>query len=223
MLSAQVGVLDQVDGSCKLQCGETSVICSVTGPVEPKARQELPSQLALEIVVRPCRGVPSTREKMLEDQIRGVVTPILARYMYPRQLAQICCQVLESGEPEEQYSGKELSACINAVFLALVDAGIGLLASVSCVCLAITGDNEQIQINPSQANLIKSTSTHVLALQLGAGAKKVENVLLLESYGAFDEESMLQVLHSGEMACMETALELRKVIEHKIREDFIWR
>ncbi|SCV04606.1 LANO_0G11232g1_1 [Lachancea nothofagi CBS 11611] len=223
MLFAQTGVLELVDGSCKLQCGETTVMCSVTGPIEPKARQELPAQLALEIVVRPCRGVPSTREKLLEDQVRGVVTPVLARYLYPRQLAQLCFQILESGEPEELYSSKELSACINAAFLALVDAGIGIQASFASVCLSILEDGQRLLVNPSQAELIESRSTHVLALQLAAGAKKVENLLLLESYGDFDEQTLLQVLQTGEEACVKTALELRKVIEQKLQKDFVWR
>ncbi|SCU90051.1 LAME_0E06832g1_1 [Lachancea meyersii CBS 8951] len=223
MLSAQTGILEQVDGSCKLQCGETTVICSVTGPIEPKARQELPAQLALEIVVRPCRGVPSTREKLLEDQVRGVITPVLARYLYPRQLAQVCFQILESGEPEENYSVKELSACINAAFVAIVDAGIGLKFSFASVPLSVLGEDEQICVDPSQTDLIKSSSTHVLALQLAAGGQKVENILLFESYGDFTEKSMLQVLQSGEKACVETALELRKVIQHKIQQDFVWR
>ncbi|SCU97370.1 LAFA_0G11144g1_1 [Lachancea sp. 'fantastica'] len=222
MLSAQTGVLEQVDGSCKLKCGETTVLCSVTGPIEPKARQELPAQLALEVIVRPCRGVPTTREKLIEDQIRGVVTPVLARYLYPRQLAQVCFQILESGEPEESFSVKELSACINAVFLAIVDAGIGLQYSFASVVLS-ADKSGKIHTNPAQADLTKSQSTHILALLLGEGAKKVENVLLFESYGDFTEDTMLQVLQSGEKSCVETAQELRKVVYHKVQQDFVWR
>ncbi|CEP61584.1 exosome non-catalytic core subunit RRP46 LALA0_S03e06150g [Lachancea lanzarotensis] len=223
MLSAQTGVLEQVDGSCKLQCGQTTVECSVTGPIEPKARQELPAQLALEVIVRPCRGVPTTREKLLEDQIRGVVTPVLARYLYPRQLAQVCFQILESGEPEENFSVKELSACINAAFLAIVDAGIGLQFSFASVVLSVSTDGEEIRTDPAQLDLIESKSTHILALQLGEGTQKVENVLLFESHGDFTEDTVLRVLQFGEKSCVETAQELRKVVQRKVQQDFVWR
>lgn len=204
MLEAQTGVLDQVDGSCKIQCGETSVLCSVTGPIEPKARQELPSQLALEIVVRPCKGVPNTREKLLEDQIRGVLTPILARYLYPRQLCQICFQILESGEPDESYSVKELNSCINAAYLALIDSGIGLQSSFASVCLSVNGPNNEICINPASDQLIRSTSSHLLALEMGPGSKKTQKVLLIESHGAFTEQQLLDVLSKGEEASLPT-------------------
>ncbi|CAR24279.1 Rrp46p [Lachancea thermotolerans] len=223
MISAQTGVLDQVDGSCKLQCGETTVICSVTGPIEPKARQELPSQLALEVVVRPCKGVPNTREKLLEDQIRGVVTPVLAKYLYPRQLCQICFQILESGEPEDEYNVKELNSCINAAYLALIDSGVALQSSFSSVCVSVLGSNNEILVNPTQEQLIKSDSTHILALEVGSGGKKIQNVLLIESNGDFTEEIMFNVLSRAEKACVEVALELRKAVEDKIKRDFIWK
>lgn len=52
---AEVGVLDHVDGSSQFVSQDTKVVCSVTGPIEPKARQELPTQLALEITYVPRR------------------------------------------------------------------------------------------------------------------------------------------------------------------------
>ncbi|SCW01864.1 LAFE_0E08966g1_1 [Lachancea fermentati] len=223
MIEAQVSVLDQVDGSAQVTCGTTSVICSVTGPIEPKARQELPSQLALEVVVRPSKGVPNTREKLMEDQIRGVLTPVLVRYLYPRQLCQVCFQILESGEPEQEHSVKELNCCINAAYLALIDAGIALKSSFSSVCMAVLPQSSEIVVNPVTQQLQQSNSTHLVAIQVGQGGQKAESVLLAESNGSFDQQLFLDVLSTGEKECIKVALELRKIVENKIQKDFVWR
>lgn len=215
------GVLNRVDGSSQFESQSTKVLCSVTGPIEPKARQELPTRLALEVIVRPARGVPATREKLLEDKLRAVFTPLIVCHKYPRQLCQITCQVLEAGEDEEEFSQRELSCCINAAFLALVDAGVALHSVSSSVCMAISKDSHELIVDPSDDQLRVSQSVHTLVLELIEGSKKVKNVLLLDSNGDFTEEQLFQVLESGEVSCLELAKVLRKVITDKIYEGIV--
>lgn len=217
--TASTGILSQVDGSSQVECQDTKVLCSVSGPIEPKARQELPTQLALEVIVRPAKGVPSTREKLIEDKLRAVLTPIISLYQYPRQLCQITCQVLESGENEYEFSIKELSACINSSFLALIDAGISLNSTVASVPLAIL--ENKVIVNPTNEQLLKSQSVHILALELVNGGKLVKNVLLLDSNGDFREEELFKVLSKGEQECLLLAQELRKVIDKKVQSQII--
>ena len=57
--SISTKLLRNVDGSAQWEVGITKVICSVTGPMEAKVRDELPSSAALEIVVRPIVGLTS--------------------------------------------------------------------------------------------------------------------------------------------------------------------
>lgn len=222
MIQASTSILDQVDGSSQVECSATKVICSVTGPVEPKARQELPTQLALEIVVRPSKGVPNTREKLMEDKIRGVLTPVLVRYLYPRQLCQLTFQVLESGESEEQYTVKELGCCINAAYLALVDAGIALKSSFVSVPICILEQNK-IVTNPTAHQLAQSVSTHLISMEVGSGGTQVENVLLVDSNGDFQENQLFDVLAEGEKECINIASAFRKIIQEKLQKDFIWK
>ncbi|CCE62929.1 hypothetical protein TPHA_0D02930 [Tetrapisispora phaffii CBS 4417] len=219
-IEAVCGVLTHVDGSSQVEWNDTKVLCSVTGPIEPKARQELPSQLALEVIIRPAKGVSSTREKLMEDKLRSVLTPIITLYQYPRQLCQITCQILESGESEYEFSEKELSCCINAAFLALIDAGIALKSTVSSISLVISQNNEVI-VNPTGAQLLNSRSVHILALELIKEMNIVNNVLLLDSNGDFNEKELFQVLETGEKSCLALGQDLRKVIQNNVDSNII--
>ncbi|GAV53247.1 hypothetical protein ZYGR_0AI05310 [Zygosaccharomyces rouxii] len=218
-ITASTGVLNHVDGSSEFESHSTKVVCAVTGPIEPKARQELPTQLALEIIVRPAKGVPNTREKLIEDKLRGVLTPLIARYLYPRRLCQITFQIMEAGESELEFSQRELSCCINAAVLALVDSGIGLLAMASSVPLAVI--KGQPVVDPNGQQLQQSHSVHTVALEIAEGGKSVQNILLLDSTGDFSQDELLQVLSQGEERCLSLVQELREVLGNKINSEII--
>lgn len=215
-VQAEIGILDHVDGSSEFVSQDTKVICSVTGPIEPKARQELPTQLALEIIVRPAKGVATTREKVLEDKLRAVLTPLITRHCYPRQLCQITCQILESGEDEAEFSLRELSCCINAAFLALVDAGIALNSMCASIPIAIIKDTSDIIVDPTAEQLKISLSVHTLALEFVNGGKVVKNVLLLDSNGDFNEDQLFSLLELGEQKCQELVTNIRRIIQENI-------
>ncbi|CCF60511.1 hypothetical protein KAFR_0K01570 [Kazachstania africana CBS 2517] len=217
-MQVQTGYLNKVDGSSHYENKSVKVICSVTGPIEPKARQELPTQLALEVTVRPAIGVPTTREITLQDKIRGVISPIICRYKYPRQLCQITLQILESGEEETLFNVKELIGCINSTVFALIDAAIAINSIAVGVSMAVMGDGTFI-VDPSNEQLKKSVSTHALVFQLVDGSKVVENVLLLDSFGNFDESTLFEVLEYGEKHALSLAKDFRKTIETKIKKD----
>lgn len=48
--------LNQVDGSSSWVLSKTSVVASVTGPIEAKSRDEIPTAAAIDLVVRPAIG-----------------------------------------------------------------------------------------------------------------------------------------------------------------------
>ena len=87
MTSVNTSLLQKSDGSAELLLGSTKVIASVTGPIEPKARQELPNQASLEILIRPAVGLATTREKLLEDKLRSLLQSIIVRFKYPRPVS----------------------------------------------------------------------------------------------------------------------------------------
>lgn len=231
----KTSLLNRVDGSAEFTIGNTKLIASVTGPIEPKPRQELPTLASLEIVVRPSVGVSSTREKVLEDKLRSILQSIIIRYKYPRQLIQIVVQFLVTddnsqlliGESEhvKDYSSNKLNAAINCIYFALIDANIALYNSFSSVSISIPkaeSDKKQMVINPTLQNLIESESHHILCFDIRD--KKANKILLLESQGTFTEDELIKVIEEGSRQCESIHNEhQRKLIEEKVHRDFIWK
>lgn len=228
------GGLTEVDGSAKLVVGNTRVIVSVTGPIEPKIRQELPTQASLEIIVRPSKGVSTTREKYLEDLLRSVLQLAIVRFKYPRQLIQIVVQFLATDSDSEgsvtfagetvasgvDYSANELSAALNCCYFALIDANVSLYNSFSAVTLALNRDGKVVS-NPNLAQLQLCASHHVVCFDIKES--KALKILLVESEGTFSEDELVGVVEKGSVYCEKIHVDYqRPAVEKKIRNDFIW-
>lgn len=229
----QTSVLTQVDGSARLSSGNTRVIVSVTGPIEPKPRQELPTQASLEIVVRPSRGLSTTREKVLEDLLRTVLQLVIVRFKYPRQLIQIVVQFLASDVDSEgsivvagdlaasgaDYTANELSTALNCCYFALIDANVALYNSFACVSMAMT--DSDIVANPSLLVLQNSHSHHVVCFDIRE--KKAGKILLVESDGTFTPDDLVRVVEEASVQCEAIHKTLQRPnVEEKIKKDFIW-
>lgn len=115
-----MNILNNVDGSAKWEQG-TSVICSVTGPIETRRRTDEPTLAQVELVIRPAIGQATTRETLIKDRIYSVLAATVVRNLYPRMLLQIVIQILEQGEGTG-YNVLKLAACLNAMCLALIDS-----------------------------------------------------------------------------------------------------
>ncbi|GEQ70173.1 hypothetical protein JCM33374_g3849 [Metschnikowia sp. JCM 33374] len=226
--------LTEVDGSARLTAGNTTVMVSVTGPIEPKIRQELPTQASLEIIVRPSRGVSTTREKVLEDFLRGVLQSVIVRYKYPRQLIQIVVQFLAtdvdlsgsvavSGDTSKSgahFSANELCAALNCSYFALIDANISLYNSFVAASLAVDAAGA-IATDPSLPELQASSSHHVVCFDVRE--KKASKILLVESNGAFDDDTLVSVVETASSYCesVHGAVQ-RPFVEKAVGEDFVW-
>lgn len=216
-LEIETGYLSQVDGSTHYKTSSTTVLCSITGPIEPKSRQELPTKLAFELIVRPAMGVPTTRKVAIQDKLNSVLKQIVVGYLYPRQLCQITFQILEAGENVELFDVKEIISCVNAATLAFIDAAIALQSMAVGVVIAVTYGDELI-IDPSNEIMQNSKSVHGLVLELVDGSQVVKNVLLLDSNGDFDESTLFKVLQVGEENILKLSKQFRKLVETKIQK-----
>lgn len=231
--NVKTAVLSRVDGSAELSVGTTKVIASVTGPIEPKIRQELPNLASLELIVRPSVGVLTTREKALEDKLRSILQSIIIRHKYPRQLIQIVVQFLitentanDSGtnEGNKDFVLAELDAAINCCYFALIDANIALFNSFSSTSISIPLDTleEEYTISPNMKQLLKSESHHVVSFAIEDG--KATNLLLLESNGKFTEKQLLLIISKASEICDSIHnTHQRKYIAEKVERDFIWK
>lgn len=230
----QFSPLLQVDGSARLEVDNTKVIVSVTGPIEPKPRQELPTQASLEIVVRPSRGLGSTREKLLEDLLRSVLQLVIVRYKYPRQLIQIVVQFLttdvdtegsvmvmgDSAASGADFTCNELSAAINCCYFALLDANVALYNSFAASSLVVAKDGT-LKTKPTLLDLKESASHHVVCFDIRE--RKANKILLVESAGSFTNSELVSIIERSSTVCEEIHNSYqRPSVEHKVKADFVW-
>lgn len=211
-------ILENADGSAELTIGGTKVITSISGPIEPKQRQELPNQSSLEIIVRPATGLPTTREKLIEDKLRSVLQSVIISYKYPRQLIQVVVQFCNTDESVE-FNVNELNAAINSCYFALIDADVALYSSFASVVISINLGN--LIKEPTGDVLETSDSFHLVCFTIqDAQAKKL---LMLESQGEFTEQELFTVLSESVHEVENLHTIQRKFIEDKISQDYIWK
>ncbi|KAK9894925.1 hypothetical protein P389DRAFT_86390 [Cystobasidium minutum MCA 4210] len=101
-LALESALLSRADGSAKFSCGPVSVLASVSGPMEVRLRDELVDRAALEINMRPVRGLPGPPTKALVDSLASVFTPVLLLNRHPRSLIQLSLQTISL--PSTRYS-----------------------------------------------------------------------------------------------------------------------
>ncbi|KAG1206417.1 hypothetical protein G6F35_011225 [Rhizopus arrhizus] len=145
-LSASQNILSRADGSAKFEFGTTSVICSVSGPVEVQMRDEKLDEATVEVIVRPAKGVRATKEKLIENTLRTTFEPIILGGMMPRTLVQITVQVTKD-------DGSVLAASINAIALALLDAGIPLKYMAAAVTCMFDSKTCEVVLDPTAVEL----------------------------------------------------------------------
>lgn len=212
-------VLSKVDGSCELTVGSTKVIVSVTGPIEPKLRQELPTQSNLEIIIRPAAGVSSNREKLMEDKLFLLLQSVIVKFQHPRQLIQIVIQFLITEPLPTYYTHSQLSAAANACYYALIDANVPLLCSFAAVPFSV--DQNDIILHPTSQQVVDSESHHVVCYGIHNG--KADTILMVESQGNFSGDKLLQVLDKAQKLSEEVHHHQRNYLQQKVSQDFIFK
>ncbi|AOW07460.1 ribosomal protein S5 domain 2-type protein [Yarrowia lipolytica] len=207
-----MNILNNVDGSAKWEQG-TSVICSVTGPIETRRRTDEPTLAQVELVIRPAIGQATTRETLIKDRIYSVLAATVVRNLYPRMLLQIVIQILEQGEGTG-YNVLKLAACLNAMCLALIDSRTPMTGLFTAVAIAIVDD--KLILHPTRKQVSQSTSTH--AVSYFVENNKATGLLMCESEGEFTENQLFEVLEQAARACEDVALDMRERIEKGVKE-----
>ncbi|CAK4448743.1 hypothetical protein LEN26_008437 [Aphanomyces euteiches] len=129
---AKFGLFQRVDGSAYVEQGQTKVMAVVYGPKEHTGRKQTEevAQTKARVTCEVTQAPFATSErkvthkadrKKLESSlaILQIFESTIATQLYPRSQIDIFVQVLHA-------DGGELAASINAVTLALIDAGIAM-------------------------------------------------------------------------------------------------
>lgn len=224
--------LTNVDGSAELVEGKNKVIVSVSGPIEPKAKQELPNVASLEIITRPSIGVSTTRENLINDKLRSILSGLIIRHKYPRQLIQIVVQVLitecdsivlndhQNTIDNLKFFNGELSTIINCCYFALLDANIGLFESFVSINQTISSSGV-IEVSPNLQALIDSTSTHIVVLSIKDG--KPNKIMYIDSKGNFTQPELFKVIDHSYSEGEKKFAVFKDLVTRKLTDDFKWK
>lgn len=177
----------------------------------------------VEVTVRPLVGQDGPVEREMEECLAGVARAAVLATMYPRTQIAITVQVVHD-------DGALLATAINAVLLALMDAGVALTSLLPAVCCALcvprTLPGEQaaspaapvLVLDPSaeeeQAALccftLAFTSDQLASLAAATPAEQID-VAFCHTRGVFDFDAEgLPAIRAGALAAKTVAEVFRK-------------
>lgn len=176
-LKLKTGVTPSSDGSSYFEQGLNKVLALVHGPHEPPRRGDATTErgsFTCRLVVAPFSGTDRKRRRPgerrtveIESIIRQTFESVVMLDLYPRSEINVVVHVLEA-------DGSLTCTIINAVCLALMDAGI-MTSDMMTACSAgivknnVCQDLNQVEQNSGGAYLpmaVKSRSQEVVYLQL---------------------------------------------------------
>ncbi|KAI8915124.1 ribosomal protein S5 domain 2-type protein [Entophlyctis helioformis] len=218
-----LGLLSRADGSARFtlgpsgfaslhpncSSGDSSVLCAVYGPTSVRARDEKLDRADVQVLFQPLTGATSTQDKVLERCVRETAESLILTALHPRTSIRIIVQVLAD-------DGPVLATAINAVVLALIDAGIAMQATAAAVTLMVDRDGTLL-LDPRDLTVLgvqESQSMHTLVFDATAG-----DVLAIESTGLFGQEEFDVCHELAKLATDSIHAFMRAAIERKIKKE----
>uniref|UniRef100_H3GKN4 Exoribonuclease phosphorolytic domain-containing protein n=1 Tax=Phytophthora ramorum TaxID=164328 RepID=H3GKN4_PHYRM len=134
--ASEQGALFRADGSARMSHGSSTVLAAVYGPGQARNwRGEKTDRATLDVCFKLEKGIMTSKEKEYEQVIRETFTPIVLTDCFPRAVISIVVQHL-------------LAVAINAVSLALMDAGVPMTSVVTATSCGIFPDGN-LYLDPS--------------------------------------------------------------------------
>ncbi|EIN08128.1 hypothetical protein PUNSTDRAFT_102893 [Punctularia strigosozonata HHB-11173 SS5] len=181
--------LDRADGSARFAFGLTKCLASVSGPIEVRPQNELPTQAAFEVIVRPLSGVAGTRAKSIGTTLQFLLAPSIILTAHPRTLLQLVVQALNEDSPPtpslcrmtflpDTMSG--LAAMINASTIALLNAGSIQMRGVVCAVAVGVDTSGSLLVDPAPSELPHLAACGCFAFIIRATSASTERHLQCE-------------------------------------------
>lgn len=196
---ASFGALATGDGSAYLEHGLNKVVASVTGPrsVSSRSRQEFDrARITCEVAYAPFARTEHRKTRTRDRRalqvsltIQKLFEAVVQSHLFPRTQIDIFIQVLQS-------DGGVVATCINAVTLALCDAGIPCTDFVVACSAGMVDNVSVLDLNFLEAS---SGGDEVLVALLPATRK----VLLAEMKCKMSIEAFEEALQLAQEGCME--------------------
>eukprot|EP00037_Helgoeca_nana_P021580 m.217960 g.217960 ORF g.217960 m.217960 type:complete len:231 (-) comp25697_c2_seq22:416-1108(-) len=207
-LACEVGVLSRVDGSARYSHGDACVLASVAGPSTVGARDELSDRATLEVICKPKTGVSGLSDRVIEQRIAHVLSQIVVVEAHPRTTIRCVIQ-------EVNTDGGYLACAINAVCLALMDAGIPLRCCVTAASLSMSGDGD-LSLDPTAAEEKAADATFVFAFVNGVDVDASSAPIMCLSSGNHTIEKYTGACDSARRAAAVIMAFFRKSAERRL-------
>ncbi|XP_043918676.1 exosome complex component RRP46 isoform X1 [Protopterus annectens] len=174
-------LLSRPDGSASFFQGDTTVLAAVYGPADVKVSKEIFDKATVEVILKPKVGLSGVAEKAKEQMIKNTCESVILTALHPRTSITVVLQVIHD-------AGSLLSCCLNASFVAMMDAGLPMKSSF-CGLTCVIGTDGNIVLDPTAKQ--EKESRAVLIFGIESTEKKV---LLLTTKGSCSVEELQRCL-----------------------------
>ncbi|KAG4305281.1 hypothetical protein PORY_001451 [Pneumocystis oryctolagi] len=196
------------DGNSYVEQGNTKVICMVHGPIEPNIRSKSTidrERITVDINIAAFSSIERKKrtksDKRIQEYIvciQRVFEKVIQTGLHPHSEINIYIQVLAQ-------DGGILQTCINAVSLALVNAGIPMYDYVSASTVGFTDTEPLLDLNAVEENSISWCTIAVLG--------KTKNIILLQTETRIHMEKFEPMLSLALYGCQQ----IYKIMDNCIR------
>jgi len=206
-IETEQGLLNKADGSAKFTQNKSSVLAAVYGPIEVKsARKEKILKSVIEVTFTPGLGNTNYQDKEKELLIRNAVESVILTTLHPRTQITIVIQVYSD-------DGSIISCAINAVCLALLDAGIEMNGMIGSVTLAYQkiDDQDVFYFDPDLLEEIESKAVAIFAF-----GNNSNNIIMSKVEGKLTEELYFLAIKNAREATDKIIAFMKLAVKNRI-------
>jgi exosome complex component RRP41 len=216
-VDVKLGIDASADGSCELEQGLTRVVARIYGPSQAKKRGDVSSgkcAVNVEYVTASFSTVDRKKRQRGDRQsverglwIGKVFEQAILVEQFARSQIDVVVEVLQD-------HGGTVAASINAVSLALVDAGIPLKDRVVAVTVGVQDDRVLVDLSQAEADKAASQAQLLMAVYATSGS-----LVLCECEAKISFPSFQAAFTAAQAACAGLAATLRThVVEYAARK-----
>ncbi|KAE9002465.1 hypothetical protein PR001_g18247 [Phytophthora rubi] len=212
--ASEQGALFRADGSARMSHGSSTVLAAVYGPGQARNwRAEKTDKATLDVCFKLEKGIMTSKEKEYEQIIRETFTPVMVTDSFPRAVISIVVQVIEDNGSISFplifcACVHLLAVAINAVSLALMDAGVPMLSVVTATSCGTFQDGN-LYLDPS------STEEEAVSWVTTARSSTNDGVLTCITNGLLSEEQYFACSEACQRASESVAAFFRIVQQKK--------
>ena len=156
-VSVRLGTLDNKDGSATVRFGRTEVACGVVGPVESRNARNTFEGVVVDVSTRANIGLPTSTHRYIDSLVSDLALRSLDSRKYP--YTQLCINIEVLSD-----DGSLIGVVGNAVYLALVDSNLPLLARLVSFSVGFVHGEATVDLDASMESVCSGRLTVFMSM-----------------------------------------------------------